>query len=72
MKSVRVRIAVRVDAKGNWCSEGWSNTSDKNLLAVVSLHDDVSPTGKTFWLTCDVVLPEETIPVIEGKVEEVK
>jgi hypothetical protein len=67
-KTVRVRILVATDRKGQWVAGGyWKNTSDeaKEWLYIDDLED-----GEIYhWIEADVPLPAEDGPTIEGVVE---
>ncbi len=65
-RTVRVRIAVAVGAKGEWYAlsgDGWSDADRVEAARDGSLVDDTS----IVWIECDVPLPEET--TVEGEVQ---
>jgi hypothetical protein len=54
-KTVRVRIAVSVDADGNWNACGWTKTSDANKMGLAI--EPLSQGEQQYWLEADLTLP---------------
>lgn len=65
MKTVRVRIAVAVDADGKWCSAGWVDSDDSLEQTALDGLDSARPTVVHF-IEADVPMPEPT--TVEGSV----
>ena len=65
MKTVKVRIAVAVDAQGNWASVGWSGKGD--YLRDVA-REGVNEDGTLYWVEAEVPIP--SVQVIQGEVFE--
>lgn len=63
--TVRVRIAVLVDADGKWCSAGWSGASEEELIDCSEEHVGVRP--RLVWIIADVPIPQPQ--EIAGQVE---
>ncbi|HXS04869.1 MAG TPA: hypothetical protein VN731_10360 [Rhodanobacter sp.] len=62
MTTVKVRIAVAVDAKGRWNSCGWDGAksdADKMDLCVETLAGGEA----RYWLDAELALPSEAIAV---------
>ncbi len=55
--SVKVRIALAIDEKGNWNSCGWKAGSDKDKM---ELACEVLPEGgiNCFWVEVEVPIPK--------------
>lgn len=62
-RTVRVRIAVRLQADGKWCASGCWDESDAEAesLATEGLSDPLA----TVWLEADIPLPEEVTVTVE-------
>lgn len=59
---VKIRIALAVDAKGNWSASGWMGATDK--MMVDTTLDVVEDGEHRYFLECEVPLPIlETIQV---------
>lgn len=73
MTTVRVRIAVGVDARGVWCAYGWSSeqgrqATDEQMAGNVADMIDQSVTQyATHYIEADVPLPEST--TVKGEVK---
>jgi hypothetical protein len=68
-KTVRVRIAVAVDANSNWFSAGGSEPcSDKELF--LDALREVDDGAKLYWLTADLPIP--TVAEVPAEGEESK
>lgn len=69
-KTIRVRIAVAVSAKGNWCASGWKD-SDGSIHGEDCVFDGLVPLDTSnaiiVFVEADVPLPESV--TIEGKVQ---
>jgi len=52
--TVRVRIAVSVDADGNWRASGESNLRD----AIAARYGSLGGSARLCWVEADVPLPE--------------
>jgi hypothetical protein len=55
-RTIRVRIAVTVDADGNWCAAGANGMSDKEA-ADATMESEVSGFYQPYFLTIDVPVP---------------
>ncbi len=69
MTSVKVRIAVAVDDRGDWYAVGWKDalSDDMEGDALGQLMDG-STYKQLYWITAELPIPE---PVkVEGTVEE--
>lgn len=67
MKTVKVKIAVAVDTDGDWCSAGWSNADDNDLIGAAI--ENIGEGEARYWLIAELEVPEEKKPIeIEGKV----
>lgn len=74
MKTVKVRIPVVVDTKGNWNAVGWhigKAQKDGDLLdAAYTGMDDCPEPWQVAWITAEVPVPEvHPVLEIEGTVE---
>lgn len=65
MRTVRVRIAVAVDAEGKWAASGWKDGGDKCKDFIA---DDLGDPYRIVWVEADVPLPAET--TVKGEVVE--
>lgn len=66
-KTVRVRIAVRVETDGDWSASGFRDADGDSSAADTMWND--SKTSRVYWVEADVPIPSETIdPPIEGEV----
>lgn len=66
---VKVRIAVAVDMEGNWCSAGWSNADEDDLISTAI--ENVETGEARYWVTAELEIPKEKKP-IEVKVSKVE
>lgn len=69
-KTVRVRIAVAVDANGNWNSSGASDIDPKYAAAYAAEPDNLSEHFVVHWVCADLPVPEEI--EVAGEVEEAR
>lgn len=60
--TVRVRIAVAVDAKGNWSSAGWSGSTDESLMDCAC--ETVNEGEARYWIEADLELPATASPIL--------
>jgi hypothetical protein len=74
-KTVRVRIAVAVDEKGNAYAVGWNDSApDKEAMAeqaidsLLTCEFDAAQQTTLVWVTADVPLP--VTPTVEGTVSQ--
>lgn len=71
MKTVRVRIAVAVDANGHWSSSGWypslSEHREEARILRTAIENLDSDECVTHWIEADVPIPEPK--TIEGNVK---
>ena len=69
-KTIRVRIAVAVSAKGNWCASGWKD-SDGAVHGEDCVFDGIVPSDTSnaivVFVEADVPLPESV--TVEGTVQ---
>lgn len=65
LKTVKVRIAVVVDAKGNWNASGWKNEHGEGEGEAMNICvDGVDDGGRRFWVETELPIPKiETFPV---------
>lgn len=73
MKTVKVRIAVAIDSKGNWNACGWPDQKDKGEMAGIALDSlPGDPYEVVHWVEADVPIPESlTVQgAVVGRVEE--
>ena len=69
-KTVRVRIAVFVNDKGQWAAAGYSGGDDENsrIVACDLTADFSGDQDEWHWIEADVPLPEPEQPkTIEGE-----
>jgi len=58
-KTIKIRIAVAIDAEGNWSAAGWNGGRDaEKMEAAVDGGSDLSGTHQQYFLTIDVPLPK--------------
>jgi hypothetical protein len=55
-KTVKVRIAVSVDCKGEWSASGWSGTSSEDFHSYNM--DSLEPGANRYWLEAELEVPE--------------
>ncbi len=67
-KTVKVRIAVGVDAEGNWTGYGWRDAPDDARETLNVCLDDINDGEIVYWLTAELPIPTEP-PTIEATVE---
>ena len=75
MKTVRVRIAVSVDANGHWSCCGWDygNNTEQDWQDILNLSQegiDYPSLMNSVWIEADVPLPYSY--GIEGEVSEIQ
>jgi hypothetical protein len=68
-KTVRVRILVATDRKGQWLAYGWNGGTDMERVREAMPLDDIDLGEIYHWIEADVPLPAEDGPTIEGVVE---
>jgi len=71
MKTVRVRIAVAVQADGEWSSAGWSGREeDVYLQQVAGENFEGEQPVQWVWVEADVPVPDPSPPdvTVTGKV----
>lgn len=66
-KTVRVRIACRVDTDGDWSASGFRD-ADGDSSAEDTIWND-STTTRVYWIEADVPIPESSDGMIEGEVK---
>jgi hypothetical protein len=62
---VTVRIAVAVDANGQWSGYGNPGLTEKETFDVIL--DDLEPGEARYWVSATLPIP--TVPVIAGTLE---
>ncbi|MCW5976929.1 MAG: hypothetical protein KIT09_02575 [Bryobacteraceae bacterium] len=68
-KVVRIRIAVALDAEGNWSAAGWSGASDRDAMeTAVDAGADLAGMYRPCYVTVEIPFPKPTELV--GQVEE--
>lgn len=55
-KTVRVRVYVTVNDRGEWAAQGWAGASDDDVKDAVFL-EDVADCEIGYWLTTELPLP---------------
>ena len=55
-RTIKVRIAVSVDCKGEWSSSGWSSTSSEDFHSYTI--DSLEPGENRYWLEAELEVPE--------------
>lgn len=69
MKTVKVRIAVAVNADGNWNSSGWKKAKDSDAMDLAQEGlQEISSCEKVYWVEADIPIPEPEI--VQGKVTQ--
>jgi hypothetical protein len=69
MKTVRVRIAVAVDADGKWNASGWGTEHTfANDTAMDIVIEGVEDGEARYWVEAELQIPEEK--TVQGEVEE--
>ena len=56
-KTVEVRVAVGVDAVGNWSASGWVGADDEDVRGIAT--ESVSDGFQVYWLTATLPVPAE-------------
>jgi len=78
MKTVKVRIAVVVDAKGRWNAAGWfcgeGAAWDEGAILDAVYTGMEYPDGESLpeqlaWVTAEIPVPEAPVLMIEGTTE---
>jgi hypothetical protein len=59
MNTVKVRIAVCVDSKGNWNASGWKSGKDSDKMGIAS--EGVDDGEARYWIEAELAIPEYTI-----------
>ena len=67
-KTVKVRVAVTVDASGDWCASGWKGGDDDEVMD--SAAGSIGDNEACFWLEAELPVPE--VPTITATVTEAK
>ena len=75
MKTVRVRIAVVVNKKGEWLAEGWmdpnkENTAREMMMWALDQADQDFTHADYFWVEADLPLPVREVQEIQGEVSD--
>jgi hypothetical protein len=65
---IEIRIAVAIDADGDWCACGYSGYTDEYAMGDASEGTNGDPVGR-YWITASI--PRPSIAGIPGKVEVV-
>jgi hypothetical protein len=55
-RTIKVRIAVSVDRKGEWSASGWSGTSSEDFHSYTI--DSLEPGENRYWLEAELEVPE--------------
>lgn len=71
MNKVKVRIAVAVDAKGEWNSSGWGgkNEPDTQLMRACALEGTGADPVKVYWLEAELDVPSDEENVVRAVVK---
>jgi hypothetical protein len=56
-RTVKVRVAVLVDADGNWSAAGWKGAGDNEAMDVARDADCLEGTMQEYFVTVEVPLP---------------
>ena len=64
MKTVKIRIAVCVDEKGEWNSSGWKGGRDNDKMELAS--EGIGDGEARYWIEAELEIPEPKI--IQGEV----
>lgn len=71
MKTVKVRIAVAVDRKGDWSSAGWNTSYDDARYArdaFGSAVENLDEGEARYWLEAELPIPEDSATVVQATV----
>ncbi len=70
MKTVKVRIALMINADGKWSASGWAGAPDEHMRDTVNDCIDQEPNHDTLhWIEAEVPVPEIKSTTIKGKVK---
>lgn len=68
-KTVKVRIAVAVDRRGEWAAAGWSAYGGGEPVDVLDGHLEELECGERFyWVEAQLEVPE--VEVVQGETRE--
>ena len=67
-KTIKVKIAVAVDPKGEWAAAGWSDGGEPADEGTLINHtiEDVGPGELVYWVEAELPIPD--LSVIKGDV----
>jgi hypothetical protein len=71
MKTIKVRIALAVDADGDWCANGWSTKSDPKRYeedAFGCAVENIADGEARYWIEADVQVPEKITGTVKATV----
>lgn len=71
MKTVKVRIALAVDHKGDWCANGWSTKSDAKRYEADAFGcavENIEPGEARYWIEAEVQVPERLVGTVQATV----
>jgi hypothetical protein len=60
MTKVKVRVAVAIDADGNWSASGWGNENgiqDEAAARDIAIGSTEKDPYKVYWLTAELDIP---------------
>ena len=60
-KTVKVKVAVCVDSKGNWSATGWSSAKNPPEFHSCIREDAADDVIADYWLEAELPLPETPI-----------
>ena len=71
-KTVRVRIAVAVDEKGQYQVDGWDGATDDKVIVAKAIDYLIDPEGciRVSFIEADVPMPLPQSTTIEGEVSD--
>lgn len=67
-KTVKVRIAVAVDKRGEWCAGGYSRQADDDS-PFRWIVDDLEEGEARYWVAAELSIPEQATAEVAGEVE---
>lgn len=65
---MKIRIALAVDATGDWCASGWGNLTDgkdRSKDAMDIAVDATAPGEARYWIDLEVEAP--VVPTIQAE-----
>ena len=67
MKTIKIKIAVAIDASGKWSASGWGveNKPCKDVPMDIAV-EGVKEGGRRYWVEAEIEVPEEL--TIQGEV----